>query len=158
MQHLISVTVENRFGVLARISGLFAGRGYNIGSLAVNATENLDVSTIILTVTGDDKVIEQVIKQLNRLIDVIKVVDLTEKENVSRELMLIKVSAEPASRRSEIFQLCEVFRTKVVGITQKNLIIELTGAASKIEAFIDIMRPYGIIELVRTGVIAIARN
>ncbi len=158
MQHLISVTVENRFGVLARISGLFAGRGYNIGSLAVNATENADVSTIILTVTGDDKVIEQVIKQLNRLIDVIKVVDLTEKENVSRELMLIKVSSEPASRRSEIFQLCEVFRTKVVGITQKNLIIELTGAASKIEAFIDIMRPYGIIELVRTGVIAIARN
>ncbi|HPG29544.1 MAG TPA: acetolactate synthase small subunit [bacterium] len=158
MQHLISVTVENRFGVLARISGLFAGRGYNIGSLAVNATENLDVSTIILTVTGDDKVIEQVIKQLNRLIDVIKVVDLTEKENVSRELMLIKVSAEPAGRRSEIFQLCEVFRTKVVGITQKNLIIELTGAASKIEAFIEIMRPYGIIELVRTGIIAIARN
>ena len=158
MQHLISVSVENRFGVLARIAGLFAGRGYNIGSLAVNATENEDVSTIIISVTGDDKIIEQVIKQLNRLIDVIKVVDLTEKEHVQRELMLIKINAEQPSRRSEIFQICEVFRTKIVGITNKNLVVELTGATKKIDAFIDMMRPYGIIELVRSGTVAISRT
>ncbi len=157
MQHLISVTVENKFGVLTRIAGLFAGRGYNIGSLAVNTTDKEDVSTVVMTVTGDDKIIEQVIKQLNRLIDVIKVVDLTEKENVKRELMLIKISAEQTTKRSELFQICEVFRTKIVGITPKNIIIELTGSSSKIDAFIDIMRPYGILELVRTGVIALAR-
>ncbi len=102
--------------------------------------------------------IEQVIKQLNRLVDVIKVVDLIEKEHVERELMLIKVSSEQSSRRSEIFQVCEVFRTKVVGITNKNVMIELTGSSKKLDAFIELMRPYGIIELCRSGSIALARN
>ncbi|HON55660.1 MAG TPA: acetolactate synthase small subunit [bacterium] len=157
MHHIISVTVENKFGVLSRIAGLFAGRGYNIGSLAVGPTEKEDISTIVLTVSGDDKIIEQVIKQLNRLIDVIKVVDLTEKEIVKRELLLIKISAEHTTKRSELFQICEVFKSKIVGITNKNVIIELSGAPAKIDAFINIMRPYGILEVSRTGLIALAR-
>jgi acetolactate synthase-1/3 small subunit len=158
MRHIITVTVENRFGVLSRIAGLFAGRGYNISSLAVNTTQDDHVSSIVLTVNGDDYIIEQVKKQLNRLIDVIKVTDLTESEHVERELMMLKITADKGPKRAEIFQLAEIFRARVISVNNKKILLEMTGDENKINAFLDIIRPYGIIEMVRTGVIGMTRG
>jgi acetolactate synthase-1/3 small subunit len=157
MRHIISTIVENKPGVLAHISGLFAGRGFNIESLAVGETEDPARSRMTVVVKGDDAVLEQVRKQLSKIIDVIKVTDFSETEHVERDLMLIKVGVRP-EKRGEVFEICEVFRGKVVDIGTKYLVLEIAGPEKKIDAFIDLMKPYGIREVVRTGRIAIARG
>lgn len=157
MKHTISVLVENHFGVLAHVAGLFSARGFNIDSLAVGETEDPTVSRMTIMAHGDDRVVEQIMKQLNKLIDVIKVQDLTGEEKISRELILIKVSAA-ASSRSDILQIVNTFRGKVVDVSAKSLTIEVTGSEEKIDAMLELMRPFGIKEVVRTGAIAIARG
>lgn len=156
-KHVISALVENRPGVLAHISGLFASRGFNIDSLAVGETEDPDVSRITVVARGDDAILEQVRKQLSKVIDVIRVTELSGQDYVERDLMLIKISSPP-SRRGEILGVTEVFRGKVVDIGSKHVMIEISGPEEKIEAFIDLVRPYGIHEMVRTGRIAMLRG
>ena len=156
-KHTISVLVENRFGVLSRVAGLFSARGYNIESLSVGETLDPAVSRMTLVVTGDEFVIEQVTKQLHKLIDVIKVSDLTDDRHVERELVLIRVNAEP-QHRAEILRTVDIFRAKVVDVTPISFILEATGDEGKIEAFIELLRPMGIQEIVRTGKVAIARG
>ena len=156
-KHTLAITVENKPGVLTRVATMFRRRGYNIESLAVGETENPSVSRMTVVVSGDDKIIEQVSKQLYKLVDVIKVVDITEERLVERELILIKVKADP-SVRSEIVQLVEIFRARIVDIGKNTLIIEATGDAGKMEAIEDSLKPFGILELVRTGKIAIVRS
>ncbi len=156
-QHTIAVLVENQPGVLAHISGLFAARGFNIDSLAVGETEDSTVSRMTIVVNADAKTLEQVVKQLNRLIDVIKVQDLTEESYIDRELILAKVAMAP-NTRAELMQVAEIFRARVVDIGTKSLTIEATGDQEKVEALIDLLRPYGLKELVRTGRVAIARE
>jgi acetolactate synthase I/III small subunit len=156
-KHTISVLVENRFGVLSRVAGLFSARGYNIESLSVGETLDPAVSRMTLVVRGDEFVIEQVTKQLHKLIDIIKVSDLTDDSHVERELVLIRVNAEP-QHRAEILRMADVFRAKVVDVTQVSFILEATGDEGKIEAFIELLRPMGIQEIVRTGKVAIARG
>ena len=157
MRHVISAIVENKPGVLAHIAGLFAGRGFNIDSLAVGETEDLTRSRLTVVARGDDAVLEQVRKQLAKIIDVIKVVDFAGADTVERDLMLIKVAASP-DRRGEIFEVVEVFRGKVVDIGARHLTLEVSGPEKKIEAFVHLMKPYGIKELVRTGRVALARG
>ncbi len=156
-KHTISVLVENHFGVLARVSGLFSARGYNIISLCVGETEDPAVSRMTVVVRGDDNVLDQITKQLNKLVDVIEVLDLTETSFVERELVMVKVKATTA-RRSEVAEVANIFRAKVVDVDAESMIVQCAGAEGKIRAFIDLMRPFGIIELVRTGEIAIARS
>ena len=156
-KHTISVLVENRFGVLSRVAGLFSARGYNIESLSVGETLDPAVSRMTLVVRGDEFVIEQVTKQLHKLIDVIKVNDLTDDSHVERELVLVRVNAEP-QHRAEILRTADIFRAKVVDVTQVSFILEATGDEAKIEAFIELLRPMGIQEIVRTGKVAIARG
>jgi acetolactate synthase-1/3 small subunit len=156
-KHTIAVLVENRFGVLSRVAGLFSARGYNIESLSVGETLDPSVSRMTLVVRGDAFVIEQVIKQLHKLIDVIKVTDLSEENHVEREMLLLKVNAEPANR-GEILRLGDIFRAKVVDVTPTAYTLEVTGEESKIEGFIELLRPFGIQEIVRTGKVAIARG
>ncbi|MDD2470310.1 MAG: acetolactate synthase small subunit [Methanocorpusculum sp.] len=156
--HIISVLVENKPGVLSRVSGLFSRRGYNIESLAVGTSETPDMSRITIVVIGDDMHIEQVKKQLNKLIDVIKIIDITEKEHVSRELALIKVHAEPGSPRSEVMQIADIFRAKIIDVGAQTLVLEITGDSEKIQAIETLLRPYGVLELVRTGRIALHRG
>jgi acetolactate synthase-1/3 small subunit len=158
MKHILSLTVENKPGVLTRVAGLFTRRGYNIDSLAVGETEDPEVSRITLTVHGEDAVIEQITKQVNKLVDVIKIVDLSESEHVEREMVFIKVNAGNATARSEIKQLADIFRARIVDVAEKNMIIELTGSESKIESMENLLKKYGIKEVVRTGKIAIARG
>jgi acetolactate synthase I/III small subunit len=156
-QHTFAVLVENKFGVLGRITGLFSARGFNIESLSVAVTEDPTVSRITLVTEGDEKILEQVNKQLNRLIDVIKVTDLSEESHVDRELVLIKVHAE-AESRAEVLRLADIFRAKIVDVTSKTYILEVTGDEGKIRALIELLKPLGIKEVVRTGKIAIARG
>lgn len=157
MLHTISVLVENHFGVLARVAGLFASRAYNIQSLTVGPTEDETVSRMTIVVEGDDKIIDQVKKQLNKLIDTIKVIDLTGEEYVDRELVLIKVQAG-VKERTEIFQIADVFRGKVVDISHSIMTIEVTGTTNKVDAFIELMKPFRIKEMARTGRIALGRG
>jgi len=157
MKHTLSVLVQNKPGVLARTAGLFSRRGYNIESLTVGVTENEDVSRMTIVVTGDDTVVEQVTKQLNKLIEVIKVSDLTKESYVDRELVLIKVTAD-GSNRAEIMQLVDVFRARIVDVAAKSLTIEVTGDAGKITALIDMLKQFGIKEIVRTGTLALGRG
>ncbi len=157
MRHIISVLVENKFGVLARVAGLFSGRGFNIDSLCVGETDDPTISRMTIVNQGDDKITEQIEKQLNKLIDVIKVVDLTEENHVERELVLIKVSSED-TKRAQIIEIANIFRAKIIDISTETLIIEITGDAPKIDGLIKLLKPYGIRELVRTGKIAIARG
>jgi acetolactate synthase I/III small subunit len=156
-RHIFAVLVENHFGVLGRITGLFSARGFNIESLCVAETEDPTVSRITLVTTGDDKVLEQVHKQLHRLIDVIKVIDLSEEPHVDREMVLVKVHAE-AEIRAEVLRLAEIFRAKIVDVTPKTYVLEITGDEGKIQAVLDLLKPLGIKEMVRTGKIAIARG
>ncbi len=156
MRHTLSVLVENKPGVLARVAGLFSGRGFNISSLTVGETEDPTTSRMTIVVTGDDAILEQVSKQLNKLIDVIKVYDLTDEVHLERELALVKVQAELV-QRSEILQLAEIFRAKIVDVSDKSYTLEITGTDDKVNAFIDLLRPFGIRELIRTGTVAIAR-
>jgi acetolactate synthase I/III small subunit len=157
MKHAISVLVENHFGVLARVSSMFSARGYNIDSLCVGETENPEVSRMTVVVRGDDRVVEQIVQQLNKLVDVIEVIDLTQTDHVERELVMVKLTANGA-QRSEIIEIASVFRAKVVDLGADAIVVEGTGSADKVAAFIDMMRPFGIRELVRTGRIAIARS
>ncbi|HEV8142699.1 MAG TPA: acetolactate synthase small subunit [Methylomirabilota bacterium] len=156
-KHTVSVLVENRFGVLSRVAGLFSARGYNIESLSVGETLDPAVSRMTLVVRGDEFVIEQVTKQLHKLIDVIKVNDLTDDHHVERELVLIRVNAEP-QHRAEILRTADIFRAKVIDVTSTSFILEATGDEMKIEALIELLRPMGIQELVRTGKVAITRG
>jgi len=157
MRHIISAIVENKPGVLAHIAGLFAGRGFNIDSLAVGETEDPTRSRMTVVVRGDDAVLEQVRKQLGKIVDVIKVSDFAGEDIVERDLMLIKVGVRP-EKRGEIFEVTSVFRGKIVDIGAKHLTIEIAGPEKKIEAFIDLLKPYGIKELARTGRIALGRG
>lgn len=156
--HTLSVLVENRAGVLSRVAGMFSRRGFNIESLAVGTCEEPDMSRITIVVNGDDTVVEQVMKQTNKLIDVIKVSDLTERESVERELALIKVAAEPGTSRAEILQIADIFRAQVVDVGTKTLVLQVAGDTGKIDALEKLLRQYGIKELVRTGKIAILRG
>ncbi|MBN1496437.1 MAG: acetolactate synthase small subunit [Spirochaetes bacterium] len=156
-QYVISVKVENRFGVLARVAGLFSARGYNIDSLAVSATEQEDVSVMTIVVRGDDRVIEQVKKQLNKLIDVIKVSDHTCVPTVERELVLVKVTAPPV-KRPEIYQLGEIFRADIADISNKTITLGVKGDPDHINNFIELLKPYGIKELMRTGRVSLLKE
>lgn len=156
-KHTLSVLVENHPGVLSRVAGLFSRRGFNIDSLAVGVTENPDVSRITIVVDGDDYTVEQVSKQLNKLIDIIKIKKLEDKESVRRELALMKVSAS-RSTRSEIMNIVEIFRAKIIDVSKTTLTIEIAGAGDKVAAFEDMLRPFGIKEIVRTGTIALERG
>jgi acetolactate synthase-1/3 small subunit len=155
-KHTIAVLVENKFGVLSRVAGLFSARGYNIESLSVGETLDPTVSRMTLVVRGDQFVIEQVVKQLHKLIDVIKVSDLTQDSHVERELVLMRVNAEP-QHRAEILRTADIFRAKVVDVTPTTFTLEVTGDETKLDAIIELLRPMGIQELVRTGKVAIAR-
>ena len=155
-KHTIAVLVENKFGVLSRVAGLFSARGYNIESLSVGETLDPSVSRMTLVVRGDVFVIEQVMKQLHKLIDVIKVTDLSEEDHVEREMLLIRVNAEPANR-AEILRIGDIFRAKVVDVTPVTYTLEVTGEEPKIDALVELLRPFGIQELVRTGKVAIQR-
>jgi acetolactate synthase-1/3 small subunit len=156
-RHTLAVLVENNPGVLARVAGLFSRRGFNIDSLAVGRTESPDVSRMTIVVDGDQRVLEQVTKQLHKLVDVIKINDITVDEYVDRELVLIKVNAGP-TQRGEVMQIVDVFRARIVDLGRKTLTLECTGNDGKINAFEESLRPYGIKELVRTGKIAMLRG
>ena len=157
MEHVISALVENKSGVLARIAGLFSGRGYNIDTLSVAPTQDPGISRMTIICRGDDRIIEQITKQLNKLIDVVKVQDLTSDEHVERELALVKVACTPQTR-SEIIELVNVFRARIIDVDLKTLTVEVVGDARKTEALIDLLRSFGIRELVRTGRVAILRH
>lgn len=157
MKHTLSVLVENKPGVLARVAGLFARRGYNIDSLAVGVTEKPEVSRMTVVVDVEEHSLEQVYKQLNKLINVIKVVDLPDENSVQRELVLVKVKAD-AKKRAEVIEIAEIFRGKIVDVGKGTVSVEVTGPASKLRAFEDLLRPYGLSELVRTGTIALPRG
>ena len=155
--HTISALVENRPGVLARVAGLFGRRGFNIHSLAVGTTQDPDLSRMTIVVQGDDHTLEQVTKQLNKLVDVVKVSDITQSDTVDRELTLIKVHAEPA-QRLEVIQLADTFRGKVVDVAEKSVIIEVTGTQEKLAAMENLLRRYGILEIMRTGKVVLVRG
>ncbi len=157
MKHTISVLVENHFGVLTRVAGLFSARGFNIDSLAVGETHDPTVSRMTIVVTGDDRIVEQIVKQLDKLIDVIRVEDITEADLIDRELVLVKVNAD-ADGRNDIMQIVNTFRAKIVDVNTQTITIEVTGGESKIDAMIELLSPFGIRETVRTGVIALARR
>jgi acetolactate synthase-1/3 small subunit len=156
-KHILSILVENKPGVLTRIAGLFARRGFNIDTLAVGPTDDEDVSRITITLDGAMHPIDQVTKQLHKLVNVLKIRDLEPEETVARELALFKVSADGASR-AEVMQMVDIFRGKVIDVTKRSITIELTGTEEKIEAFERIVRPFGLIEMMRTGEIAISRG
>ena len=158
MRHVLSAVVQNVPGVLAHISGMLASRGYNIDSLAVGETEDPHLSRMTFVVVGDDRVLEQIRKQLEKIVTVVKVVDVSSQDYVERDLMLLKVKAPAGGKRSEIRELCDIFRGRIVDVGPDEVMIEISGRESKIEAFIERMRPYGIAELVRTGRIAMVRN
>ena len=156
-KHILSILVENKPGVLTRIAGLFARRGFNIDTLAVGPTDDETLSRITLTLDGAAHPIDQVTKQLHKLVNVIKIRDLEPEETVARELALFKISADSATR-GEVMQIVEIFRGKIIDVTKRSVIIEITGTTEKIEAFENMVRPFGLIEMMRTGEIAIARG
>lgn len=157
MRHTISVVVQNRFGVLTRIAGLFSGRGFNIDTLNVGPTQNDKISRMTIVVVGNDQVLEQVVKQLKKLVDVLEVYDFKDGDVIDRELILIKVKAN-SSTRPEVMQICDIFRAKIVDVQSASLAIEVTGDESKIDKFLALMKPFGILELSRTGRIALPRR
>lgn len=157
MQHTISVMVENEFGVLSRVASLFSGRGFNIDSLSVAPTNEEGLSRMTIVTRGDDKILEQINKQLNKLIDVLKVIDFTDGSGIEREMALIKVTAEDESR-AEVLRIVDIFRAKIIDVTPKSYTIEATGNPVKIDAILDLLRPLGLKELVRTGSVTIGRG
>lgn len=158
MRHVLSALVQNVPGVLAHISGMLASRGYNIDSLAVGETEEPNLSRMTFVVVGDDRVLAQVRKQLEKIVTVVRVDDVSSQDHVERDLMLLKVNAPPGPKRSEIRELVEIFRGRIVDVGEEVVMVEISGRENKIEAFINRMRPYGILELVRTGRIAMVRG
>lgn len=157
MRHTISVLVENKFGVLTRIAGLFSGRGYNIDTLNVAPTMDPKISRMTIVTRGDDATLEQIIKQLDKLINVLEVIDFRDGEYVDRELALVKVKVD-AKTRSEVMQITDIFRAKIVDVQPKSLTIEITGGESKVEKFIALMSTFGVLELTRTGKVALPRT
>ena len=157
MRHTISILVENEFGVLSRVAGLFSGRGFNIESLCVAETEDPGVSRMTIVTEGNDQIVEQILKQLNKLIPVLKVVDFTGVDTVNRELVLVKVKADNATK-PEVLRLIDIFRAKIVDVAPRFYTIEMTGGEGKVNAFLQMLRPLGIKDIVRTGKIAIARG
>ncbi len=157
MRHVISILVENEFGVLARVAGLFSGRGFNIESLSVAETLDPTVSRITLVTRGEDQVLEQMEKQLNKLICVIKVGDFTETEHVERELVLIKVRADERTR-GELANIVDIFRAKIIDVSRESYVVEITGAEEKVSALVELLKPLGILEIVRTGKVAMYRG
>ncbi|GFO97976.1 acetolactate synthase 3 regulatory subunit [groundwater metagenome] len=157
MKHTVAVLVENKPGVLARVAGLFSRRGFNIESLAVGVTENADTSRMTIVVSGDAFVLEQVMKQLNKLIDVIRVSDIPPEDSVNRELALIKVGVD-SNTRAEVMQIVDIFRAKIVDVGSKSLIVEVTGDESKINAIEQLLRQFGVKEMVRAGKVAMNRG
>ncbi len=153
MRHTISVLVENKFGVLARVAGMFSGRGFNIETLNVAPTHDASLSRITAVLISDDTALDLCIKQLRKLVNVVDVVDFNEGQAVSRELVLIKVKAD-SKTRSEIMQISDIFRTKIVNVAHESLIIEMTGDDAKVAAFLKLIEPFGILELARTGALA----
>lgn len=156
MRHTISILVENKFGVLARVTGLFSGRGFNIDSLNVAPTHDAALSRITAVLKGDESALDLAIKQLRKLVNVVDVSDFKEGEAVKRELVLVKVKAD-AKSRSEVMQICEIFRTKIVNVDHNELVVELVGDSAKVGAFLDLLQPFGILELARTGTLALRR-
>jgi len=157
MRHTLSVLVENKFGVLTRVAGMFSGRGFNIDTLNVGPTRDPKRSRMTIVVMGDDAVLEQVTKQLNKLIDVIEIQDFRDNEFVDRELILMRVNVN-AQTRSEVMQICDIFRAKIIDVQATNVAIEVTGNESKIEKFLLLMEPFGISDLTRTGKVAVSRG
>lgn len=157
MVHTFSLLVENHQGVLARIAGLFSGRGYNLESLTVGVTTDPTISRVTLVCIGDDAIMEQIKKQLNRIVDIIKVVDMTYCPSVDRELALIKINAKP-NQRGELFQVADVFRAKVMDVGQNTMILEITGGSEKIDDFIALLTPYNILEIARSGIVSMERG
>ena len=157
MRHTISILVENKFGVLTRIAGLFSGRGYNIDTLNVAPTQDADTSRMTVVTRGDDATLEQIVKQLKKLVDIIEVQDFREGEYVDRELVLVRVSVDSKSR-AEVMQITDIFRAKIVDVQPKSLTVEITGNESKVEKFLGLMTSFGILELTRTGKVALARK
>src|SRR5207249_3990357 len=157
MRHTISVLVENKFGVLTRIAGLFSGRGYNIDTLNVGPTHEPTTSRMTIVTVGDDATLEQIVKQLNKLVDVLQVQDFRDGEYVDRELVLVKVGVDSGSR-AEVMQITDIFRAKIVDVQPKSLSIEVTGNESKVEKFLDLMKTFGVLELTRTGKVAMPRR
>lgn len=157
MRHTISVLVENKFGALTRVAGLFSGRGYNIDTLNVAPTADPTASRMTIVTRGDDATVDQIVKQLEKLTEVMKVVDFGDGDYVGRELVLIKVSVD-SQTRAEVMQLNDIFRAKIVDVQTKSLTIEVTGDESKVEKFITLMNPFGIVELTRTGKVALPRS
>jgi len=157
MKHTISVLVENEFGVLSRVAGLFSGRGFNIESLSVAPALDPTISRMTIVTSGDDQVLEQITKQLNKLIDTIKIIDFTGQDFIEREMGMIKVTAEEGTR-AEVLRIVDIFRAKVVDVTPRSYTIEVTGAPSKIDAVVELLRPMGIKELVRSGPVVLGRG
>ena len=156
MRHTISILVENKFGVLARVTGLFSGRGFNIDSLNVAPTHDAALSRITAVLKGDESALNLAIKQLRKLVNVVEVSDFKDGQAVQRELVLVKVKAS-AKTRSEVMQICEIFRTKIVNVDHNELIIELVCDSAKVTAFLDLLAPFGVLELARTGTLALKR-
>jgi len=157
MRHTISVLVENKFGVLTRVTGLFSGRGYNIDTLNVGPTQEPHLSRMTIVTTGDEATLEQIVKQLNKLPNVLKVQNFSEGEYVDRELVLVKVGVDSKSR-AEVMQITDIFRAKIVDVQPKTLTIEITGSGSKVEKFLNLMLTFGVQELTRTGQVALPRK
>jgi len=157
MRHTISVLVENKFGVLTRIAGLFSGRGYNIDTLNVAPTQDASTSRMTIVTRGDDATLEQIVKQLNKLVDVLKVQDFRDDEYIARELVLVRVSVD-ARTRAEVMQITDIFRAKIVDVQPKSVTIEITGDESKIEKYLELMKAFGVLELTRTGKVALPRR
>jgi acetolactate synthase-1/3 small subunit len=157
MRHTISVLVENKFGVLTRVAGLFSGRGYNIDSLNVAPTQDPTTSRMTIVTRGDDATVDQIVKQLNKLVNVMHVHDFREGESVDRELVLVKVSVD-SKTRAEVMQIADIFRAKIVDVQSKSLTIEVTGDESKVEKLLSLLKTFGIIDLTRTGKVALPRK
>jgi acetolactate synthase-1/3 small subunit len=157
MRHTVSVLVENKFGVLTRVAGLFSGRGYNIDTLNVAPTQQPNTSRMTIVTVGDDSTLDQIVKQLNKLVNVLEVVDFRESEFIDRELVLVRVAVN-AKTRAEIMQMTDIFRAKIVDVQPKSLTIEITGDESKVDKFLRLMNTFGVLELTRTGKIALARK
>jgi acetolactate synthase-1/3 small subunit len=157
MRHTISVLVENKFGVLTRIAGLFSGRGYNIDTLNVAPTQDPQSSRMTIVTRGDDATVEQIVKQLNKLVEVLHVQDFRDLECIDRELVLVKVAVR-SETRAEVMQITDIFRAKIVDVQSQSLTIEITGNENKVEKFIELMQPYGLIELTRSGKVALPRE
>ncbi|MBK1692903.1 acetolactate synthase small subunit [Ectothiorhodospira mobilis] len=158
MRHIISILMENESGALSRVAGLFSARGYNIESLTVAPTEDPTLSRLTLVTRGSEEVVEQITKQLNKLVDVVKLLDLTEHRHIEREIAMMKVRVAGGEDRAEVMRMAEIFRGRIIDVSSDTYVVELTGDSAKLDAFIEAMRPFDVVEVVRSGVMGIARG